>query len=153
MLALAAAVTFGLLWQQEESQDRAEEELRREAERFVTALTNFSADTIEQDAREIRSFAVGEFKDEADAFFGQKAIAAIKEADAASRGDIESLYVQSLEGDNASAFAVVTETVTNAGLQEGRTETLRLEVGMIKTESGWKVNKVDILQSPGTVRP
>ena len=152
-LAVVAAVIFFLLWQQERSDARAREEMAARAESFVVALTNFSAETIEDDAARIKSFAVGDFAQEADAFFGDQAVAAIEEAQAVSEGDIESLFVQELEGESGSVFAVVSETVMNSERAEPQTDTLRLEVGMIKTSSGWKVNRVEILQSSGTVLP
>lgn len=152
-LALAAAIVFFLLWQQERSAAQARAEMRSQADRFVTALTNFSAETIDDDAARIKSFAVGDFAKEAEAFFGDKAVAAIEEAGAVSEGEIESMFVQELEDDSGSVFAVVSETVTNSQRAQPQTDTLRLEVGMIETSSGWKVNRVDVLQSPGTVLP
>jgi Mce-associated membrane protein len=157
VLAVTAAVTLGLSWQESEKQREAisalesdREEVAAVARDFVTVLTNFSHETIEQDAEAIRSFAVGEFQEEADTFFGERAIDAIKKAEATSTGEIRSLFVQDLDSDEASVFGVVSETVTNAASDEPRTEILRLEVGLIETEDGWKVQRVDVFQSPGT---
>ena len=149
VLAAAAAVTFLILWQEAEAEGSENEEVVTAASDFVEALTNFSADTIDDDAERIRSFAVGDFEEEVDTFFGDRAIAAIKEADATSSGEIEEIFIQSLDEEEASIFAVVTETITNAATTEPRTDTLRLEVGMIKTGSGWKVQSVEVFQSPG----
>jgi Mce-associated membrane protein len=149
VLALGAAVTFLILWQEAETNDSEREEVTAAATEFIEALTNFSADTIDEDAERIRSFAVGDFEEEVDTFFGDRAIAAIKEADATSSGEIEEIFTQSLDEEEASIFAVVTETITNAATTEPRTDTLRLEVGLIKTGSGWKVQSVEVFQSPG----
>ena len=148
-LFFIAAVTFGFLWYQESEADSQEGEARAAARDFVTALTNFSADTIDTDTAEIRAYAVGDFKEEADTFFGEKAVAAIKEAEAASEGVIETLFIQSMEGEEASVFGVVTQTITNAVNDEPVTDTLKLEVGLIETSDGWKVNNVDVFQAPG----
>ena len=102
------------------------------------------------DVADIKSFAVGDFAEEAEAFFGQEAVDAIKEAEAESQGEIESVYVQELDGDTASVFAVVNETVTNADLAEPRTDLLRMNINLVRSESGWKVTNVDVLQSPGS---
>ena len=149
VLALGAAVTFLILWQEAETEGSEQDEVVAVATDFVNALTNFSADTIDEDAEKIRSFAVGDFEEEVDTFFGDRAIAAIKEADATSSGEIEEIFVQSIDEDEASVFAVVTETITNAATTEPRTDTLRLEVGLIETGSGWKVQSVEVFQSPG----
>ena len=149
VLALGAAVTFLILWQEAETEGSEQDEVVAVATDFINALTNFSADTIDEDAEEIRSYAVGDFEEEVDTFFGDRAIAAIKEADATSSGEIEEIFIQSLDEDEASVFAVVTETITNAATTEPRTDTLRLEVGLIETGSGWKVQSVEVFQSPG----
>jgi hypothetical protein len=147
---LATAVVFAVLWMQLRQDDQRDDEVKGTASDFVTALTNFAYDTIDTDTAEIRSYAVGDFKDEADTFFGDKAVAAIKKAKAVSEGDIESLFVESLDGEEASVFGVVSQTITNAFSDSPRTDALKLEVGLIDTSDGWKVNRVDVFQQPGT---
>lgn len=148
-LALAAAAVFAVLWQQGEAREREREEVRKAGESFVTALVNFSHETIVEDADRIRSFAVGRFEEEAGVFFGARAIEAIQEAEASSRGDIESLFVESVADDQASVFAVVSETITNAQATEPQTEIVRLHVEMVNVDDTWKVESVEVLQSPG----
>jgi hypothetical protein len=149
-LALITAGVFAALWLDLKTEADERAELEQEAERFAIALTNFSADTIDEDVADIKSFAVGDFAEEAEAFFGQEAVDAIKEAEAESQGEIESVYVQELDGDTASVFAVVNETVTNADLAEPRTDILRMSIDLVRSKSGWKVTNVDVLQSPGS---
>jgi Mce-associated membrane protein len=138
------------MWQEGETREGERAEVEAAAEGFVTALTNFSADTIEADATEIKSFAVGDFAEEVETFFGAEAIAAIKEAQAESTGEIESIFIQDISEDQASVFGVVSETVTNSTLTDPRSDVLRLEIGMIRTAAEWKVNRVDVFQAPGT---
>lgn len=148
-VAAVAAVTLGALLLQQRSEDDLRVEARETARSFATALTNFSHETIDQDAQEIRSFAVGAFEQEVDAFFGPDAVAAIKEAAATSTGEIVALFVQSLEDDEASVFAVVEVTIANSATDEPQTDLLRMELGMIRTGGRWKVGRVDLFQSPG----
>lgn len=152
-VAAVAAVTFGVLWAQARAEETTEDELRSTAREFVAALTNFSADSIDADAERIKSFAVGAFEQEAEIFFGERATEAIEEAEATSEGEIESLYVQSIGDESASVFAVVNQSVSNAGLAEPKTDVVRMEVGLVETSSGWKVDRVEVIQSPGTVLP
>lgn len=153
VIAAAGAVTFGLLWNELRVEDERREEVEAAAAEFVHALTNFSAETIDVDAARIRSFAVGDFAEEVEAFFGEEATAAIKQAEAESTGEIESLFIQSIDDEEASVFGVVSETITNSVATDPQTDILRLEVGMIKTTDGWKVNRVEIFQAPGTGPP
>ena len=149
-LAVAAASVFAVLWWQLQSREEERDDVRAFAEEFVVALTNFSYETIEQDAEQIRSYAIGQFKEEADVFFGDQAIEAIEGAEAESRGELESIFVESVDDGEASAFAVVSESITNATTTTPTTEIIRLHVEMVEADGEWKVNSVEVLQSPGS---
>lgn len=144
------AVVFFLQYDDLKTEADQRDEVEVVARDFVETLTNFSYQTVERDVAEIRSFAVGDFEAEIDTFFGPEGVEAIKQAEAVSEGRILSLFVQALDTDEASVFAVVDETISNAGTSEPATDTLRLEVGLIETANGWKVNRVEVYQSPGT---
>jgi hypothetical protein len=148
-LALAMAVVFGVLWQRANADDRTRADVAAAATRFLAALTNFQSTTIDADVRVIKGYAVADFSDQLKSFFDQQSIDAIKKAKAKSVGRVQSVFVESLSGGSASVFAVVNEAVTNASSTTPRTEVLRFEVTLIDTKSGWKVSRVDILQSPG----
>jgi hypothetical protein len=92
---------------------------------------------------------VGDFATQVDDTFSAARIGQIKRAKVVSTSQVRSVFVESLEGDQARVFAVVNETVTNNLSTAPRTDVIRVELGMINTTSGWKVNSVDILQSPG----
>lgn len=147
--ALIAAVTFFVLYNDLKSEEDARDEVQQVARDFVLALTNFSHETIETDVEEIRRFSVGDFSEELETFFGPDGIAAIQQAEANSESEIESLFVQAMDSDEASVFAVVSETITNALTDDPQTDILRLEVGMIESADGWRVNRVDVFQAPG----
>lgn len=150
-LALGAAVTFALLWTFDVgTAEGRQTEVRDTARRFLLALTNFSAQRIEDDVEEIRAFGVGQFAEEVEQTFSEERLAAIRENQVVSTGRVESVFVQSLEGSTASVFAVVNETIVNASLTAPRADVLRVELEMIETPDGWKVSTVEILQSPGS---
>jgi Mce-associated membrane protein len=153
VLALIAAATFGILWQQERSKGNEESELRARATEFINDLTSISADTAQADADAIKEWAVGDFADEAEVFYGQKAIDAVVDAEATTEGEIQELYVQSLSEGEGTVFAVIDYTVTNAGTDEPKTDTVRMTIEMIDSDAGWKVNSVRLLESPGGSLP
>jgi Mce-associated membrane protein len=148
-LAVGLAALFALLWNGERSEDRRRAEVEAAARGFLLALTNFAPDTIDQDVEEIRSFAVGQFADEVGETFSPEQMAAIRENEATSVGRIRNLFVQALEQDTAAVFGVVDETVANSASPTPRSEVLRVEIGLIETSEAWKVDRVEILQSPG----
>ena len=152
-LALIAAISFLVLWLQSVNADDEAREAEEAARTVALALTNFSAETIERDVAEINQYAVGEFAEEVGVFFGDEAVNAIEEAEGESKSKLESIFVEQVEGDNASAFAVLTQSVSNTRLSEPRTDTIRMEISMVRTPGGWKADQVDILQSPGVTVP
>jgi len=116
---------------------------------FLTALSTFSAQTIEGDVQRIRSYAVGDFATQVQQTFSSARIAQIKSAKVASQGAVQSVFTESISGSQATVFGVVDENISNASNQTPRADVLRVEVGLIETTDGWKVNSVNILQSPG----
>ncbi len=147
-LALVGMITFAALWWPERQEDARRSEVEATAGAFLVALTNFSAETIERDIEEIRSFAIGQFAEEVDQTFTPERVQQIQDNAASSTGEVQSLFVQEIEDSSASVFAVVNETVTNATQQTPRTDVLRIEIAMIETADSWRVNSVNILQSP-----
>jgi hypothetical protein len=147
-VALAAAATFAVLWLTDSGTDEATSEVRDTSRRFLAALTNFSAQTIEEDVEEIRSFGVGQFAEEVEDTFSTSRIAAIRQNEVVSTGRVESVFVQTIEGSTATVFGVVNETIVNAVSVAPRVEVLRVELELIETPDGWRVSSVEILQSP-----
>jgi hypothetical protein len=148
-VALAAAVLFALLWQKAQSNERRRAEVASTASSFLVALTNFSGATIDSDIADIRRYAVGDFANQVETFFNPQAVGALQEAQAKSVGRIRSLFVESLSGGSATVFGVVDEAVSNNAQPAPRTELIRIDIEMIETTQGWKINRVNILQSPG----
>lgn len=151
VVSIGVAGVFAQLWQRGEAVEDRRGEVLTVARGFVGALTNFQAATIEQDVARIRSFAVGDFAEQVGTFFDRETIDRIKEAEARSIGTVQSVFVQSLAGDTASVFGVVNESTVNKDSPVPRTEVVRLDIQMIRTPTGWRVSRVEILQSPGTV--
>ena len=147
-VAVGLAILFGILWQRAEGRDRRRAEVASTATQFLTALTNFDGRTIDRDAAEISGFAVGDFAEQVQTFFNDRARQALRKAKARSVGRVQKVFVESVNGQAASVFGVVGETVTNTGTTAPRQDTLRIEMDMIETKDGWKVNRVNILQSP-----
>jgi hypothetical protein len=149
-VAVAAAVTFAILWVGARGSGERQEEVAESARGFLRALTNFGATSIEQDVEDIRSYAVGQFAEEVEATFSEGRIDEIRQSEAVSTGRVQDVFVQSLKGTTASVFAVVRQTIVNRSLPAPRVDVLRVELGMIETAEDWRVSSVEILQSPGT---
>ena len=150
VLTLLGAAYLAQQWREERVEQDRSKVIIAVARDFMSALTNFQAATIDRDVQRIRGYAVGDFADQVDTFFNKEAVDGIKEADARSVGRVSSVFVQSLSGATASVFGVVNQIVTNQTSPTPTREVVRLDVQMIQTAAGWKVSRVEILQSPGT---
>ena len=148
-LMLGSTLFLLFLWRGERAEDSRRAEVAAAARTFLRALTTFGAESIERDVGEIRSHATGEFADEVERTFSPQRIQEIREAGVESVGTVRDLFVQSLEGTEATVFAVVDETVRNESTPEGRSDVLRISLEMIRTTEGWKVATVEVLQTPG----
>jgi len=147
---LGTTLTNWWLLRSDRQQDARAATVRSTATSFLTALTNFSATTIDQDVSRIKTYAVGDFATQADQTFSATRIAQIKRARVDSRATVRNVFVENVSGDQATVFGVIDESVTNSASASPRTDVLRVEVGMIETSGGWKANSVDILQTPGS---
>jgi hypothetical protein len=125
------------------------DQVKQTATRFLDALTNFSASTIDQDVKRIRSYAVGSFAQQVDQTFSPARIQQIKQAKVVSKATVKSVFVENLTGDQATVFGVVAVTVTNNVQSAPRSDVIRAELTLLDTKGGWKVEQVNIFQAPG----
>jgi Mce-associated membrane protein len=147
-VAAVIAIAFAVLWLGLRGQLAPQRQVEATARGFLLALTNFDAATIDRDVEEIRSYAVGDFAREVQQTFSPDRIEAIRASEATSVGRIRDVFVQSIEGDTATAFGVVNETVQNTTSPAPTSDVLRTELVLVRTTQGWKVSSVQILQSP-----
>ena len=123
-------------------------EIRDAASRFSVALTNFDGATIDRDFDRIMALSTGDFQDQADQFFSSKTRKALKEAQASSRGEVRSDFVQAVSGNRATAFVVVDQTIANNQSPQPKADTLRMELTLAASGGSWKVSRVNVLQPP-----
>ncbi len=147
VLLAASTTVFVLAWHGAKQQERARTEVASVATQFLQALTNFGGPTIDRDVANIRSYAIGDFANQVSQFFDAGTVAALRAANAVSVGHVQSVFVESVSGDTAEAFGVVDETLSNAKTA-AHLEILRIDVEMVHTSSGWKVDQVTLLQTP-----
>lgn len=145
VLALAAGA-FGFLWQQEVRENAAREEVAEVAERFTQNLITFDYRTIDADIERIREDATGSFQGELDVAFRGDIEAfreALREARAESSGSVLGSIVQSLEADTAGVLVVADQRIQNEETPEPRTIPRRIELTLVETSEGWKVDRVE----------
>ncbi|MCU1452125.1 MAG: hypothetical protein JWN46_271, partial [Acidimicrobiales bacterium] len=155
ILGIAGTLAFGTAWRQERSHNRsaasaqgtAATDMRDTAQQFAIALTTFDGIHIDADVAKLNGFGTGQFGDELSQFFSTKIRTELKTAQASSRGDVRSVFVESFDGERGRVFAVVDQTIANNRFPQPQADTLRLDIGLKKVNGAWKVFD---LQTVGT---
>ncbi|MHB1488439.1 MAG: hypothetical protein ACYCZM_12945 [Acidimicrobiales bacterium] len=153
VLGLAGTIGFGLAWYGSYARSNNVHAAQAQVEKFIVALTNFDPSTLNADFNKIQSYAVDPFASQANQFFGSGIRKQLEEASSASRGDIQSVYVQSATASRVDFFAVVDETIVNNKIKAPVADELRMVVTMTNTSHGWRVSNVNVLQAPPTSSP
>ncbi|MGN6692864.1 MAG: hypothetical protein ACTHN0_01700 [Aquihabitans sp.] len=156
VIGLIGTIGFGLAWlgargsgsEAGTATDGSAAAVLRSARGFSEDLTNFDGATIDKDFDAITARATGEFRSQADQFFSSDVRSQLKKAQASSRGEIRSAYVQSVDGDRATVFVVVDQTIANNASPQPQADTLRMELGLVQRDGTWKVERVSVLTAP-----
>jgi hypothetical protein len=147
-IGLVGTVGFGVAWAGLHGQQRTRTEVEALSRKFLLALTNFQASTIDADFNRIQSYATGDFAKQAQSFFGSDIRQAMQQVAASSRGQIRYLFTEDLHGSTASVYAVVDQTIINNKFKTPEPDELRLDLTLQHTDAVWRVSEVTVLQGP-----
>ncbi|MHB8221038.1 MAG: hypothetical protein ACYDHU_12065 [Acidimicrobiales bacterium] len=148
LLGVAGTIGFGLAWSAQNARTQAESQVRQTSTKFLTDLTNFDAKTVDADFAAITNMATGTFAGQARRFFNSAIRQELETALASSRGQVRSLYVESISGSRASTYAVVDQLYANNKITAPQSDVLRIVLDLADTAGGWKVSDVTVLQGP-----
>ena len=114
--------------------------------RFVVALTTYDSSTLPTQRTTVLSMSSGQFRADFDKLTSNPAFAsALSTARATSSGKIVNLAVASATGGNATVLGVVDVTVSNKDLKAPRIDRQVIQMTLVNTSSGWKVDGVTVL--------
>lgn len=144
-IAAVAAVAFALAWAPLYADARARDEVRRSAQDLLLHVTTFEGATIDEWVQETQRLATDDYAEEVNALFDAELRAALREGEARSVGRVVNLFVQDVDGDTASVFAVLRQTITNAATPTPVEDELRMQVDLRRVDGTWKAAKVEVL--------
>lgn len=144
---VVAVVVESILLFRSGSDERARNEVFDISRRFLSTLTTYNTSTIDGQRERILALATGRFRTEYTQLTGPEFVAALRERQADSKGTVSRLAVTSMEGDNAEVMAVVEVSVTNKDLPAPNVERNVIDLSLVRTGSGWRVDAVSILGS------
>jgi Mce-associated membrane protein len=148
-VAVVVAAVFAFLWAglQNEATDR--EQVRRAAERLVLQVTTFNGAEIEQWVAALQERSTGAYAQQVNELFDQGLRDELRAREAVSVGELQRLFVQQLEGDEAEVFAVVRQTIANNALDNPVQDELRMDITMRRVDGRWLASRVAVLAPTG----
>ena len=149
ILALALAAFAGVQWADMYAAERAREEVREQATALVLSLTTFEGADIEEWVTDAQSRATGDYAEQLSTLFDQSLRDALREQEVVSRGEVDQLFVQNVDGDEASVFALVTQTIVNATTSDPVQDELRMDITMERVDGEWLASDVAVLGPAG----
>lgn len=151
ILALAIAAFAGTQWADLYAAERAREDVRQQATDLVLSLTTFEGETIEEWVADAQARATGDYAEQLSTLFDQSLRDALREQEVVSRGEVDRLFVQNVDGDEASVFALVTQTIVNATTTDPVQDELRMDITMERVDDRWLASDVAVLGPAGLV--
>jgi Mce-associated membrane protein len=147
-LALAVvAVVLGvvLLTRGDSPRDRRDEVVQA-SERFALALSSYDYRHLDADFDRVRSMSTAGFREEFEDLLGGPTFAdALRASEAVSTARVQTgPLVGSLAEDEARTFTVVEQRITNKDTPEPRAVRTRVELYLVKTTQGWKIDRVSV---------
>lgn len=142
LLVLVIFLLYLLGRQQVEIRDRKAAE--QVAGQFIVEFTTFNDQTLEQQSKKLENLTVGGFRDEYLELVNDEAYRKyLTDLKGDSKGRVLSLAVSDISDNQAKAIAFVdVSTVNKDRPNSPEVAGARLEVTMVKTKDGWKVDAV-----------
>jgi Mce-associated membrane protein len=145
-LLVAAVLAESFLLFTGNSAERKRTEVLGVARPFLVVLTTYNSTSLDAQRRRVVAASTGKFSRDYDTqLTGSGILATLRERQADSRGSIVRSAVTSLEGDSATVLAVMRVAVTNKDIKTPRVENPVLELSLVQTTSGWKIDSVTLV--------
>lgn len=146
--AVALAVFSTVQWRTLAAEQAAREEVETAAGTFLVELTTWDASDGLADTRDrLTELGTGAFVAEVDELFGAELGEELRELSARSEGEVQDVFVQSIDGDRAVVFGVVHQTQTT-DVTPRDTITRSARVVLERVDGDWLVSRVEMVD-PG----
>ena len=153
LLSLAAAIFAGTQWADLYAAERERTEVREAARTVAGRLTTFEGADIEDWYASALETATGDYGEQLREVFNQATRDQLRSIEAVSRGEVENLFVQEVEGDEARAFALVTQTYANTSTTDPVEDHLRMDITLRRVDDEWLASEVAVLGPSGVIAP
>ncbi len=152
LLGLALAVFFFLGASDLRGGQATRDAVLDAGETMALRVTTFTGDQIDEWVADTQSLATGTYADEVATLFDAEIRAGLADNQVQSVGEITSSFVQDIEGDQATVFAVMRQTFTSLNQPTPIADELRMEIILSRVDGEWLTSEVAVL-GPSTVNP
>jgi hypothetical protein len=129
------------------STEQARDDVLDVSRRFVALLTTYNATTIERQRTQVLALSTGKFRGEYEQLTGSGFIATLKERQADQQGKVVRIAVTQVRDETATVIALVQISTTNKDTKTPRVDNNLLELSLVETSGGWRIDAVTILGS------
>jgi len=144
VLALAAAVTFGVLLSGKTATDRAGQQALATAKAYAVTVTTYDYQNLDRNFADVLDGATGEFKDQYSGA-SQTLRQLIANAKATARGSVLGAGISSASTDQVVVVVFVDQLISNAATAQPRIDRNRVEMTLVPRDGRWLVSKLDLI--------
>lgn len=153
VLVAVSAVSL-LQWQSARADAAARDQARTAAIEVARLLTEWDAsDGLEDTRNDLQAIAGGDFEEQIDELFGADAVQQLVDAKVVSEGEIGDVFVQSIEGDVAEVFVVVTQTTSTQTVDMPTTVIQRAAITLERQDGTWVAVSVELTSDETLTTP
>lgn len=157
VIAMVFALAWGFGWGHSRTRkvvlsagSKDVKEMSAVARSFASNFTNYDPESIDRIFNQINDLATGQFaQDWPTKDMPKSARDSLRSGRAQIRGEIKDLFVQNFNSSSGEVFSVVDVTYTNNSNPQPIPDTLRFDIHLVKVNGDWKINSVELLNSPG----
>ncbi|HEY0576912.1 MAG TPA: hypothetical protein VGD73_22640 [Pseudonocardia sp.] len=144
VLAVAAAVTFGVLLQQRAATDRAGAQALATAKAYAVTVTSYDYQNLDRNFADVLDGATGEFKDQYSGA-SQTLRQLIANAKATAKGTVLGAGIQSESADQVEVVVFVDQSISNAATAQPRIDRNRVIMTLTPHDGRWLVGKLELM--------
>jgi len=144
VLALAAAVTFGVLLSGKTATDRAGQQALATAKAYAVTVTSYDYQNLDRNFADVLDGATGEFKDQYSGA-SQTLRQLIANAKATAKGSVLGAGISSASTDQVVVVVFVDQLISNAATTQPRIDRNRVEMTLAPRDGRWLVSKLELI--------
>lgn len=144
VVAVGAAVTFGLLYKNQADVQTARNEALATARAYASTVTGYDYKNLDKNFSDVLDGATGKFKDQY-AGASKTLRQMIRQAKATAKGEVLDAAVKSATEDRVDVAVFVDQSVTNAATKKPRIDRSRVLMTLEKHDDRWLVSKLEMV--------